>query len=203
MKTALLACILFAPSLAHSAIIFQEIPENEQIFVSGQRAFDFDGNGATDLTFLGQSPNFQMLMVRAEDKGFILKESGIDKGAAVFGSGAIVSATGPYGSTWYQEPTALISQLFDNGNGPVLRGAWAGQSGYLGFSFYHEETRSARFGWLEMEENGGWLRLKRWAYESEDNRPFLAGQIPEPSSLMLLIATSGMIWRRRRDLPEK
>ncbi len=54
-----------------------------------------------------------------------------------------------------------------------------------------------------MEENGGWLRLKRWAYESRDNTPLLAGQIPEPSSLMLLTATAGMVWRRRRGLPEK
>ncbi len=85
----------------------------------------------------------------------------------------------------------------------MLRGAWGGKSGYLGFSFYHLDSESIRYGWLEMDENGGWLRLKRWAYESEDNRPLLAGQIPEPSSLMLLMASAGMVWRRRRGLPEK
>ncbi len=102
MKSALLTCILFAPSVAHSAIIYHVIPENEQIFLSGQRAFDFDGNGAVDLTFSGGSPDFQLLTVTAGPIGFILLERSIGINAAVLGEGAIVSSAGrilPRGQT--------------------------------------------------------------------------------------------------------
>ncbi len=117
MKAALLACILFAPSLAHSAIIYHVIPEHEQIFLSGQRAFDFDGNGAVDLTFSGGSPDFQLLTVSAGPIGFILLERSFGNNAAVLGEGATVSATEPYMFAGPDTP-ALISQFFDNGNGP-------------------------------------------------------------------------------------
>lgn len=210
MKAALLACFFFAPSLAHSAIIYQEIPENEQIFISGQRAFDFDGNGATDLTFFVFSREFQMLTVTAGPIGFVLLELSFGINAAVLGERAIVSDTGPYltaGPTTLPpllSSLVLMDPLLDSSILNMRRiGPWAGQSGYLGFSFYNLESESAHYGWLEMEENDGWLRLKRWAYESENNRPLLAGQIPEPSSLMLLMASAGMVWRRRRGLPEK
>ncbi len=168
-----------AQPLAQAAIIYQEIPVDEQIFLSGQRAFDFDGNGATDLTFSAVSPNFQLLTVTAGPIGFILLERTFAIQAAVLGEGATVSSAEPYKTAGPDTP-ALISQFFDNGNGPVLRGAWAGQSGYLGFNFHNQESGSRTYGWLEMEENGGWLRLKSWAYESRDNTLLLAGQIPEP-----------------------
>ncbi len=72
MKAALLVCFFVAQPLAQAAIIYQEIPVDEQIFVSGQRAFDFDGNGATDLTFSAVSPNFQLLTVTAGPIEFLL-----------------------------------------------------------------------------------------------------------------------------------
>lgn len=203
MRIAFITCLLLAPRLAQAAIVFQLIPEDRQIFVVGERSFDFDGNGVIDLTFRGESPDFQLLRVQPHALGSILTTRSFSNEAAVLQFGMPVSSTGPYGGTFPEFTPALISQLFDNGNGPVHRGAWAGQSGYLGFNFYHFESESARFGWLEMEEFGGVLRLKSWAYETEDNKFLLAGQIPEPSALLLLAASSSIFWRRRCAVDEK
>lgn len=225
MKILRIICLVFAPSFAQSATIFHQIPEDRQILRErvtldgGEGVFDFDGNGSPDLIFLRSANDRTLLFdlaVQAGTKGFILLDRSLSENhAAVLGPEAIVSSAWPGGVLGPPPPAlldgsplmwpmprplgdALIYQRSSNPNGPPQLGPWVGNSGYLGFSFYHQDSEITHYGWLEMAEAEGVLRFKSWAYETEDNKSLLAGQIPEPSAFALLAASSFMLSRRKR-----
>jgi hypothetical protein len=200
----LLACLALGSCTTHAAVIYGIVPESERLFGVGQRSFDFDDNGVTDLTFLATSLDFQFLGVRGCSNGGPIAYGAPElNAAAVLGVNFRLPAeleSGPYYSL--QNHTFQLSALYSNGGGVAHEGPWANRSGFLGFTFYNSQFQAFRFGWVRMAEQGGVLELYDWAYESQDVTPIITGQIPEPSVSLLITASVGWLsGRRRRRLP--
>lgn len=56
------------------------------------------------------------------------------------------------------------------------------------------------YGWLDIEGviTSPVLRIHGWAYETEPGKGIIAGAIPEPSSLVLILAGAGGLWMLRK-----
>jgi hypothetical protein len=199
----LIACLALA-ACARGAVVYGIVPESERLFGVGQRSFDFDADGVTDITFLATSLDFQFLRVRGyQHSGIVSYGADELNAAAVLGQNFNYPndlGSGPYGGL--RDHAFQISALYSNGGGVVHEGPWANRSGYLGFAFFNPETHIFHYGWFHMAEQGGVLELYDWAYESEDAQPIITGQIPEPGAVLVVAAALGWLGvRRRRRLP--
>ncbi len=93
--------------------------------------------------------------------------------------------------------TPVISACF-NAGGVVCFGNFLGGIEYLGLEF--DISGDTHYGWVEVESSEffQFVRVHRWAYESEPGVGILAGQIPEPSGIALVLAGVLLALRRVR-----
>ncbi len=76
-------------------------------------------------------------------------------------------------------------------------------NGYLGVQFEIEEN--IHYGWVYIRAGGNTGVIDEWAYETTPGVGIVAGAIPEPSSVGLVMLGGGAIWlarRRRHNLEE-
>lgn len=76
-------------------------------------------------------------------------------------------------------------------------GFFVGTRGYIGIEFQIEgETH---YGWIDLDNFTWWQsEIHGWAYESEPNKPIIAGAIPEPSSILLTLCGSFCLMMKRK-----
>jgi hypothetical protein len=79
-------------------------------------------------------------------------------------------------------------------------GRFVGQHAYMGIEF--DIDGATHYGWINLRvaELGPGVEIYGWAYESTPNTPILAGAIPEPSTLLLLLAGGiGLLFVKSRS----
>ena len=213
---AIAAALLLAADAASSAVVYVDLPEPEGFLGIGPgnpftKTFDFDGNGTTDLEFqagvdifgfyvtnpsttrvVGVSGFGVVPMVFGETIGSILAEAQNPRAAAFSSPQSWFSITG-----FFQ-----LSHGF-SGDGDIIGGPWHpfddafGEDAYLGFEFQGDD--GTHYGWLRIQEFagvGGFFR--EYAYNDTPGESILAGQIPEPSTTVLLIVGFALVVGCRR-----
>lgn len=110
-----------------------------------------------------------------------------------FASGATIGSSSSFKTNWsYMDRPGWTSADSDWVTG-------ADASGFLGFSF--EISGDVKYGWLAVTYNSAanTLVMGDFAYE-DSGASILAGAIPEPSSLgLLVLGATGLLARRRRQ----
>ena len=152
---------------------------------------DLDNNGVVDLVIPGSNrqldviPQASTLVLSFDQFGTIH--------AADLAAGSFIGAEPGAGMLWAND-TPVMSACFNIG----CLGNFLGGIEYLGVEF--DIDGATHYGWVEVESSEFFLlaRVHRWAYESEPGAPILAGQIPEPSGLVLVLAGVLLAWPRAR-----
>ena len=116
---------------------------------------------------------------------------------------------GPSCGTWDQEwmesyasyPSLVIHQSYD-GVCPA-KGEFLDQRGYVGVQFTADD--GTHYGWIDVAggvagayDEMAYGVVYSWAYEDTPDAPIVAGVIPEPSSVMLLLVGAGGLWMARQ-----
>jgi PEP-CTERM motif len=214
--------VLLCWSAAQAAIVHVAIPAAEQEFLGlGQqvsRDFDFDHDGRNDVRFSTGAAGFGVRTLHAE--------TGITTGGEIIGANFLGQTAVPllYGmqinryTELFPDPLQLypgvtvyygIGITATTANTYLLSygaldgssgGVWYGREAYMGFALL--PGNDFNFGWLRIREFGGFGGyFLEYAYETEPNVPIFAGQVPEPSSVLLVaLGSAGSLLRRRRDL---
>lgn len=167
--------------------------------ISSSQNIDINGDGVSDFTLLSDG-NAITLALLDNNAVAAWPEPPPDLGSLVwaFNQGdRISSSLDPvwiwYGRTTDQFGSALIVETMNVGSIGFFQGhtdAYAGLELNLGGSSY--------FGWLHIQNLGLNVgQVSDWAYNSSPNAPILAGQVPEPSSVAVLILGGAVVWCRR------
>ncbi len=167
---------------------------------------DLDGNSTVDFVFrAGGSFN-----VYSTSGG---RSIAIPKGGLDLGSWSIPLSEGSVIGPVTAPPLEWMSSVEDfpgDWRGPTFHfadslgtfGYWQpNMTSYLGVEF--GINGGTHYGWIRMSTwflegvNGG--IIEEWAYNSVAGQPILAGQVPEPGTVVLLAAGAGLLcWQFRR-----
>lgn len=212
-----LAALLLAADAASSAVVYVDLPEPEGFLGIGPgnpftKTFDFDGNGTTDLEFLAGVDVFGFYVLAPPTSrvafvslfGVLPMYPGEEIGSILGPTSNPMAALFPDDPVWtHLTGPARLSFLF-NDAGNVTGGPWHpendaayGEDAYLGFEFQGDD--GTHYGWLRIQEFagvGGFFR--EYAYNDFPGESILAGQIPEPSTTVLLIGGFAFVVGRRR-----
>jgi len=164
---------------------------------------DINGDGVPDFT-LRSDGNAITLAPLDNNAVAAWPEPPPDLGSLVwaFNQGQSISSSLDPVLIWYGRNTdqfgsALIVETMNIGSIGFFQGhtdAYAGLELSVGESSY--------FGWLHIQNLGLNVgQVTDWAYNSSPDMPILAGQVPEPSTGVLIILAGGIVWltRRRND----
>lgn len=123
---------------------------------------------------------------------YIAEKSSYD---SLWDTRAVGWGTGDEGNL-FNSYLAVGDQILGIGNWGDDTVVGGSSDGYLGVQF--EINGSIHYGWVYIRSgaNQGWI--DEWAYESTSNTGIAAGAIPEPSSLILLLAGAFGIWTLRK-----
>ena len=191
-----------------AAIVVVQVPEERRSCLSAgdqiSCVFDIDGNGVNEFEFVSGA-NFS-------------------NGIRVFGTSGIVLAPFrlenvqevaplPYGQMIGQplddDPsilgvtggprTLLLSYGFDGGQG----GAFYDQDAYFGFAIIKNGGQNrlldVYYGWFHIQDVAGLgPLLYEYAYQTEPATSIFAGQIPEPSTTVLIGGGTALLLQRNR-----
>lgn len=209
--------MLVAGGVATGAVVHVVLPEPNGFFGIGPgnpftKSFDFDGNGTVDLEFQAGVDIFGFYVVAPPTTRIVhVSLFGVLPMPAGEEIGSILGSTShPQASLFPHPPnwTALVgpaqlsfvfSEMSAGGPWHPVDNAY-GENAYLGFEFQSE--LGPHYGWIHIQEFagvGGWFYS--YAYESTPGASIRAGQIPEPSSLALLLGgmMAGVLRRHRKD----
>ena len=161
---------------------------------------DLNSDGLADLTFqTGRSDLVCFSTVGGGVAGIPTVPPNQNHFAAAFSYGAILGVSLPTESLyrWNEGYSGMLS-CRDAG----CLGLWEDKTAYLGVQF--STATGIHYGWVEVFVFGNTSTgsILSFAYESEPSRPIVAGQIPEPSGVLLMAATwlSGLCRRRRKSI---
>ena len=212
----ILAPVLLAAGAASGAVVYVDLPEPEG-FLGGafgqtvSRDFDIDQNGTTDLTFLAGANIFGFYVtaplttrvVHVSLFGVLPMYPGEEIGSILGLTTNPRAALFPDDPVWtHLNGPAQLSHSF-SADGNIVGGPWHpfddayGEDAYLGFEFQGDD--GIHYGWLRIHEFagvGGFFR--EYAYNDFPEESILAGQIPEPSTTVLLIGGFAFVIGRRR-----
>jgi hypothetical protein len=172
-------------------------------WTAAPRAFDFDGNGSTDLTISGngRSSYTSSMFVTRNGRNQVWSLAG-GVGGGDTGSHAIAllggSTFGPSMHSnvpvigWHNDDdTGHFSVLMETYESNPASGAffpsYLFEQKYLGFRF--EREGALHYGWMALSGfafYGEEIYVYSWAYESDSDTALIVGQIPEPTVPALL-----------------
>lgn len=212
----ILAFMLLLAVPARSDLIYVDLPPPEGFFggingTTATKSFDLDSNGTVDIEFVAGLEIF----------GFYVQAPLTTRVVAVPGYGVVPMQFGEQvgfelGPTQHpraslrsetQEWSAITGQArlsfrFNDGD-DVVGGPWhdeatdVGDKAYLGIEF--QGDAGTHYGWIHIEEFagvGGWFY--EYAYEDTPGASLIAGVIPEPSSILLLLLGGSFLFALRR-----
>lgn len=158
---------------------------------STPQAIDIDGNGVYDFSFWGDQFNTSAGFRSFSLNRYLITPSpppNIGGAVAALDEGFLIAS----GSTneylrWFGDDhdywSTLMSQLSSGREGEF----W-GVRAYIGIEF--EIDSAIHYGWIDVRGHSSLpnLTVYGWAYESTPGMGIVAGAIPEPSTLLLLLA---------------
>lgn len=168
---------------------------------------DINGDGTTDFILRSNDPRWSF------NNSVLIPQNGnslVSMGSylANMHSGDVVSSSLDPAYQWSSGQPPLSQLVFLIPGGPVELGNFAYQeSGYIGFDVVRNGMNY--YGWIEVSSPGqGGLpgdaamygELVSWAYQTSPNTPIQAGQVPEPSPVVLIALGSVVVWLLRRRL---
>lgn len=170
--------------------------------VSGELQFQATA-GRTEFPFIGGTKNLSgAVNLLGDGSGSGIGNIGIAEGE-VIDENTVYNPTG--------EPL-LEMDLADSGFTTTNQSF----SGYLPMRFSESGTTNFQYGWVEVEAmvelaNGSsdsldistaMVKINRWAFEEDANTSLVAGQVPEPTVLILVLTTGIGTLAGRRIFPQ-
>ncbi len=170
------------------------LPEFEELF-----DLDLDLDGSIDFSLVASPNHFAGIHPEIQNTYLIHPSPPPNIGGRVtaLNIGYIIDSNSGSGTPeeWFGSSnySTLIRILSTDTAGEFLD-----HRGFVGLEF--ESPNGTHYGWLDIEGLSGssQLRVRGWAYETEPNTGIVAGAIPEPSSLALLLAGAFGIWTLRK-----
>ena len=166
----------------------------------GLWSLDMNADGINDMTF-AYWPSFTVqplnstALVTSHPSPSVYDAIPIAAGTKV---GAVLD-TGPI---WNGGKSYMVDWQNIPGVGDFGVGSWAFvTNGYLGVSFTAAD--GIHYGWVQITSYPDMrAHIHSWAYESQPGVSILAGAVPEPTTIELLLLGSGVVglvaWRHRR-----
>lgn len=198
-------CVWLATlSPAHADIIVTWLDDPIVLFhgqaPSIQVPVDIDGDDVIDFTF---SASVSSVGVRSEgsNRYIIFPSPPPNIGGPVeplypeFEIGLTLQATDV---EWFGINTDF--SLFGIWLWPGSSGRFRGHNAYMGIEFHIDNA--VHYGWINIDihEDYPYGRIYGWAYESYPDTPIIAGAIPEPNTLLLLLAGGiGLLFLKSRS----
>ncbi len=212
-----LALMFFASATTWSQGIVYSSPQQpihySAGFLDSQTSIDVNGDGVPDFTIISTSGFSASIAPLGNNSLVAIPEPSPDLGffvAAINQGTSIGSSLDPLlNAQWYNNQTdqfgnAAIGAQAGFDQQIVVLGYFAGQpSAYVGFDLI--DNGNSYYGWIQLSNplplvNG---RVVDWAYQSSPNIPIMAGAVPEPSPLALLVLAGvavGLV-RRKHSTP--
>jgi hypothetical protein len=177
--------------------------------IDGSHDLDLDGDGAIDFTLLS-NPSETVLVPHGHNRMVVVPELPPD-------IGSFVAPLNP-GDEVNSSPSSLnpIFAWFDPQTDPVgyslIAGfSTAGSAGYffggihyVGVSFDYGGAN--HYGWMEIDSFSPSVpagQVLRWGFETRQDTPISAGQVPEPHAFELIVWCAGIVatlkYARRRE----
>lgn len=167
--------------------------------------FDLDNNGSFDYTFTTSFQGTGLITPSANRVVTRLDPPPNIGGPAVpLEPGYLIGSTLSdvmLGNLLWSDADVSIVQVLSTGSGTAFSNG--GQRASIGLDF--QAADGLHYGFFDVEAGPGYagITLYGWAYESKPNTPILAGSVPEPSRMVLLLTGAlAMIYQRRRRQSE-
>ena len=193
------------------SIVYVNPPDHQMLTTGGLTLLhdvDLDGNGSTDFVFRAGS-SFSIYSTTGSRSLAIAEPPGEVGSLSVPLAGGfdiVASLVDPL--AWQASfpsslfPGSWIGQTFHVADDQGTFGYWQPQmTAYLGVEF--QNAGNVHYGWIRLSTpflpgvNGG--VIEEWAYHLIPGQSILAGQVPEPGMLGLLVVGGGcLFWRCRR-----
>ncbi len=164
-------------------------------------SLDINADGANDLTF-GYDQDFTV-QTQTGSALVMTHPSPSVYDAPPLVAGTSVGATLASGTEWHSGTSSMVAWRSIPGYGLFGAGSWAFvENAYLGVSFTAAD--GVHFGWVQITSYPDMrAHIHSWAYENQPGVDILAGAVPEPSTVGLMLLGSGVIglatWRRRKQ----
>lgn len=210
LTASIVAAVAFGPA-AHAAVVITALPQPLNLhddFFGSNEPIDVDGNGSVDFTI---GYNFWFVGARTELANRLVyipsPPPNIGGGVASLQMPFLIQSTldssdfgwtssDPLGGYVSPNENAFAEIIFVTSTGSATR--FNGR-GAIGVEFH--SAVGIHYGYLDIDAGPGYagITLYGWAYESQHGVPIFAGQVPEPSVLILAgIATLSFLSCRRR-----
>lgn len=194
--------IWFTQEIVRADLIYFRPDEPVQV---GLSTWDLDINddAVIDLVFSGSPSEFECFTEGSNlllgippsppDTGHYLYPLALGYEIGSSPTAPIEWGTSPYG--------CLFASYQEGAGGWTGIGYWREENadGYLGVQF--DIDGSTHYGWVHVINTYGITgEIVEWAYESNPNTGLQAGVIPEPTTLLLLLAGTGLLALRRKQI---
>ena len=199
------------------AIVYREIIPSEILDISGLSLInniDLDRDGSNEFTTNGSSGEARLIPTmgnRVLARSAVLPDLG--QSAVAVGRDFSIGANPLGGLNWFGLEDRVnasddggSSLYMCDGRGPVgeppvcVTSLNLTVNSFVGLEF--QIQGETHYGWMEIipifDSNQHHTRIAAWAYEDQPNTSILAGAIPEPSSILLVITGLATLLRRHR-----
>lgn len=165
----------------------------------GNYSFDIDGDGATD--YVLRSDISGAYLAPQGNNGVIWDGNtvaAIEKGEVISSSPSSLNPFYAWFTTTHGPDVAIGGQAVFDGQ-YFYSGNFSGKDAFIGLQF--QSGGNTYFGWIEVANNVNVAsgQVLGWAYETTPDTPILAGEVPEPSTVTLIVLGCGAILCLKRN----
>lgn len=196
-----LGCLALVESVSGQGTIVYMQPSQPINYGTFPQSFnlDFNNDGTTDLIM---SCDIGGVILTPQGNNRVVVDGSFLVGALNQGEEIAPSLNPVY--QWTSSSVSLGAQAVFDGQYFYL-GNFSDKDAFIGLEF--QAGGNNYFGWMEVYNypNIAAGQVLGWAYETIPNAPILAGQVPEPSSVALLILGGAVVWFRynRKRAPRR